>query len=59
MDTRTTAIYDAFFLLVAIGAYLAIPMAEGARAQGLGGVALLSVLTVIVLTGLSLMPSTR
>jgi hypothetical protein len=59
MDTRTTAIYDAFFLLIAVGAYLLLPVAEGERAAGLWGVVILSMLTVIVLTGLSLMPTTR
>lgn len=59
MDTRTTAIYDAFFLVIAIGAYLLIPAAEGERVAGLWGVVILSVVTVIVLTGLSFLPATR
>ena len=59
MDTRTTAIYDALFLAIAIGAYLLIPMAEGERAAGLWGVVILSVLTVVLLTGMSFLPTTQ
>ena len=58
MDTRTTAIYDAFFLVIAIGAYLLIPVASGERAAGLWGVVILSVMTVILLTSMSYLPST-
>lgn len=59
MDTRTTAVYDAFFLLVAIGAYLLIPAAEGERAAGLWGIIILSIFTVVLMTGMSFLPSTR
>lgn len=57
METRVTALYDAFFLLVAAGAYLLLPAAEGHRVEGLWGVVILSVLTVVLLTSMSFMPT--
>lgn len=57
METRVTAMYDAFFLLIGAGAYLLLPAAEGHRAAGLWGIVILSILTVIILTSMALMPT--